>query len=227
MQRVVTEGNYELVQDGLATIYMFEVFYEREASLFSGGFQKYHMVVELVDQWNLWQVTIIQHDGFLANRTPEEVFLFENVEQILTGIDKKMGPGIQPKVGLLSRSQRVTTFTQAGQGGHTDKHYALFCLKTATGSCKQHHGSIYVVLPTQEESDRFARMVERIKTAKGAARWANKQFLSLSLSAMAAPPFIKMKSRFYELLQGPKERLVQSVQAHMRQTHTRPSMVDG
>ena len=46
----------------------------------AGGFHKYNMVIELIEDWNLWQVTLISKVAFEANRMPEDVFLLENVE---------------------------------------------------------------------------------------------------------------------------------------------------
>ena len=43
------------------------------------------MVIEHLQEWNLWQVMMITADG-----QPEDVFLLENVEQILIGPDRKV-----------------------------------------------------------------------------------------------------------------------------------------
>ena len=46
----------------------------------AGGFHKFNMVVELIEDWNLWQVTLISEVAFVENRMAEDVFLLENVE---------------------------------------------------------------------------------------------------------------------------------------------------
>ena len=56
----------------------------------AGGFQKHNMVIEYVDGWDLWQVTLISKHAFQARRMPEDFFLLENVEQVLIGPDRKM-----------------------------------------------------------------------------------------------------------------------------------------
>jgi hypothetical protein len=67
---------------------------------FGGGFGAYNMIIELIEDWNLWLVTIISQEAFNANRKPEEVFLLENVEQILTGFDRKMPDSQEKKLVL-------------------------------------------------------------------------------------------------------------------------------
>ena len=64
-------------------VYIFECFKEMKGSLQlfgAGGFHKYSMVIEMIDVWDLWQVTLISKAAIAANRMPDEVFLLENVE---------------------------------------------------------------------------------------------------------------------------------------------------
>ena len=42
--------------------------------------KKHNMVIEYVEGWDLWQVTLISKHAFQARRMPEDVFLLENVE---------------------------------------------------------------------------------------------------------------------------------------------------
>ena len=39
---------------------------------------------------SLWQVTIQSHDNYASNKNPEEIFLLNTVEQIITGTDFSM-----------------------------------------------------------------------------------------------------------------------------------------
>ena len=39
---------------------------------------------------NLWQVTIQSHDNYANNKNPEENFLLNSVQQIITGTDFSM-----------------------------------------------------------------------------------------------------------------------------------------
>ena len=55
----------------------------------TAGFQSHMMILELVPDWNLWQVAIISRDALSGNGIPDDVFLLENVEQILTGVDRR------------------------------------------------------------------------------------------------------------------------------------------
>ena len=57
--------------------------------LFTGGFAKFHLVLEKLPDWDVWQATIIS-EAYSPGTEPDEVFLLENVEQILYGPDNRM-----------------------------------------------------------------------------------------------------------------------------------------
>ena len=81
------------------------------------------MIIELIELWNLWQVTVISREAVSANRKPELVFLLENVEQILTGIDRKMPDSPLP------RKLRFGTLKNQPPIEEERRYYVLFCMK--------------------------------------------------------------------------------------------------
>ena len=93
LQLALKRCSESLINDN-QNVHIFECFKELKANtmqLFgAGGFHKYNMVIEQIEGWDLWQVTLISKQAFQSNRAPEDVFLLENVEQILVGPDTKM-----------------------------------------------------------------------------------------------------------------------------------------
>ena len=81
------------------------------------------MIIELIELWDLWQVTVISREAVTANRKPELVFLLENVEQILTGIDRKMPDP------LLPQKLRFGTLKNQPPVEEERRYYILFCMK--------------------------------------------------------------------------------------------------
>ena len=163
----------------------------------AGGFHKYSMVIEMIDVWDLWQVTLISKAAIAANRMPDEVFLLENVEQILVGPDRKMAEmGANSGRGMLSRMTHMGMISstsmvhqsgvqqsqlnqQSNGSSSASKSYALFCLKTATKRDLQLQ-TIYVVLADMDESDRFCETIKRIQ--KRNLKLDYNQFLTWSLT---------------------------------------------
>ena len=81
----------------LKTYMQFEMFKEKFNFFLGSNWVRHSMSLEL-DQNNnlkgfessLWQVSIQSHDNFANNKNPEEIFLLNTVEQIITGTDYSM-----------------------------------------------------------------------------------------------------------------------------------------
>ena len=52
----------------------------------AGGFKCHTLILQKLEEFNLWQVSILP-ENFNHSKVPDEVFLLENVRQILIGID--------------------------------------------------------------------------------------------------------------------------------------------
>ena len=174
------------------------------------------MVIEHLHEWNLWQVMMITAEG-----QPEDVFLLENVEQILIGPDRKVpSPEQSSTFGLsvLRMTRKASGRPEAANSAvESGKYYALFCMRSEN---RREIQSVYVVLPDAEEKDRFCATIEKIH--KKSIKCNYKQFITPALTCQAVPNFLKAQSRFYPYLQTSKEKFLRNMQDLMRKTQTRP-----
>ena len=100
------------VNDGF---FIFEVFRLRDQGFFGGGgFVECNMLFVRLEHWDLWQVTVISKEAFAASRRPEDVFLLENVEQILVSADNKRANAHQER-RLFARMNSNRPLNAAGQ----------------------------------------------------------------------------------------------------------------
>ena len=65
----------------------------------AGGFKCHTLILQQLEEFNLWQVSIIP-ENFHHSKVPDEVFLLENVRQVLIGIDTEYQVTQQKNRGL-------------------------------------------------------------------------------------------------------------------------------
>ena len=124
------------------------------------------MIIDFVQDWNLWQVSIISNDALAAGGRPEEIFLLENVEQILTGIDRRIENQGHKSNHLFSMMQQLkikgcsTPRSKAGPAEtHHERHFVLFIIKKAT---KRQYQYVYCYLPSLTERSNFCQAIAEI-----------------------------------------------------------------
>ena len=65
----------------------------------AGGFKCHTLILQRLEEFNLWQVSILP-ENFRQSKVPDEVFLLENVRQVLIGIDTEYQATQQKNRGL-------------------------------------------------------------------------------------------------------------------------------
>ena len=105
-------GTNSLVNESLQ-VHIFDIFKERHRGFLGGcNFQKCNMILEQIKDASLWQVTIVK-EGFDVNTVPDDVFILENVEQILLGLDSKMTNTMDDgRFGKIRMFSRVNTMAR-------------------------------------------------------------------------------------------------------------------
>lgn len=123
--------------------YLFDVFKEREGFFNGGTFAPCTMAIEKLEDWRVWQVTIISAEAYEAKRKPEEVFLLENVEQILCCDDRRMD-----RRGFRNRNRIPTASINQADA----KYQVMFCLRGFPGN---QQSIVSVVFPNKDQLVNF------------------------------------------------------------------------
>ena len=166
------DGEGDSDGDGDARIsedcFIFEVFKERASNLHifgGGGFQKFNLVLERLAEWNLWQVTIFS-EALNRGMVPEEVFLLENVEQIMVGPDRKMqdldgnkGRNMLLRISRMGTISRASEAPKSSEGRPAESTYFRFCMRSAN---RHDNSNVYVVLKQPEAVQRLIKAIEVI-----------------------------------------------------------------
>ena len=154
--------------------FIFECFKERSNKrLFGGnGFLKFNLVIERLPDWDVWQVTIIS-EAYCPGLVPEEVFLLENVEQILYGVEhnkneKEATDTARPSINssLFSRFANVMqskdTSVAAGSDSsqNQDQNFVIFCMRPNKNGAPVNN--IFIKVNEKEQMERLLQAFNKI-----------------------------------------------------------------
>lgn len=162
---------------------------------FTGTQVKLHvMVLELLEYHNLWQISIQSEENQHLRKNPEEIFLLQSVEQILTGVDTRF------------------TNVMPGNSPSEDRQFVQFCFRNPQQT------SVGVVFCKQEDYDFFIKKIALI--VKNKYHQEPSQFIMKQSSTRIATEAMRMRNRRYSWVEPENLNMIEKLTTAMRANHT-------